>query len=136
MAIMDSQNELSDAQAVTVTAISTDIIDLNTYPQYAGGEDLNLIVDVNTKFAGGTSIRAVLWTDGTTTTTDGQDIISGDVVATANATAGTNLLTVNLKGLTLERYIGVQYVVVGTMSAGKVDSYLATTPTSGEINLA
>ena len=136
MAIMDSQNELSDAQAVTVTAISTDIIDLNTYPQFAGGEDLNLIVDVSTTFAGGTSIRAVLWTDGTTTTTNGQDIISGDVVATANATAGANLLTVNLKGLTLERYIGVQYVVVGTMSAGKVEAYLATTPISGEINLA
>ena len=136
MAILDAQNELSDAQAVTATALSTaDYIDLNEYPQFAGGADLNLIVRVNTTFAGGTSVRAVLWTDDTTTVTDGADIISGDVVLTAAATAGTDLLVVNLKGLPLQRYIGVQYVVVGTMSAGAVDAFLATTPDKGYVNL-
>ena len=136
MAIMDAQNELSDAQAVTVTAVSTNVIDLNDYPQFAGGEDLNLIVRVNTTYTGGTSIRAVLWTDDTTTVTSGADIISGDVVVTASATAGTDLLVVNLKGLPLQQYVGVQYVVVGTMSAGKCDAFLACTPDKAHVNLS
>jgi len=130
MALIDAQNEFSDAQAVTTTALSTNVLDLvQTAPQYAGGEDLYLVVRVNTAFAGGTSIRAVLWTDNTTTVTSGADIISGDVITTANATAGATLLKVNLKGLdNLQQYIGVQYVVVGTMSAGNVDAYLVVSP--------
>jgi hypothetical protein len=133
MAIMDAQNEFSDAQAVTATAVSTNVVDLiSVQPQLAGGEDNNLTVRVNTAFAGGTSIRAVLWTDDTATVTSGADIISGDVILTAAATAGTTLLSVNLKGLdNLQRYIGVQYVIVGTMSAGAVDAYLETTPQVG-----
>ena len=137
MARIDAQNTLSDAQAVTATAISTNIIDLGqATPQYAGGDDLMLTCKVNTAFAGGTSIRAILWTDDTTTTTDGADIISGDVVLTAAATAGSSLLTVNLKNLPLQQYIGVQYVVVGTMSAGAIDADLRITPIAGAPNLS
>jgi len=137
MARIDAQNELSDAQAVTATALSTNVIDLNqAIPQYAGGDDLFLTCKVNTAFAGGTSIRAILWTDDTATVTSGADIISGDVVLTAAATAGSSLLTVNLKNLPLQQYIGVQYVVVGTMSAGKVDTFLNTTPVAGAPNLS
>lgn len=137
MSRIDAQNEMSDAQAVTVTAVSTNVIDLNqATPRYAGAEDLFVTVKVNTLFAGGTSIRAVLWTDDTTTVTDGADIISGDVVLTAAATAGTSLLTVNLKNLPLQQYLGVQYVVVGTMSGGAVDANLEITPSSAAPNLS
>lgn len=138
MALIDAQNEFSDAQAVTATALSTNVIDLNqAAPQFAGGEDLFVTAKVNTAFAGGTSIRAILWTDNTATVSSGADIISGDVILTAAATAGSTLLKVNLKGLdNLQQYIGLQYVVVGTMSAGKVDAYLQITPQSGAPNLS
>ena len=137
MAIMDAQNEFSDGQAVTTTALSTNVVDLtSSQPQLAGGEDCYLIATVDTTFAGGTSIRAVVWTDDTATVTDGADIISGDVILTAAATAGTSLLKVNLKGLdNLQQYVGVQYVVDGTMSAGAVNAYLACTPVSGHPSL-
>lgn len=137
MAIMDAQNEFSDAQAVTVTAVSTNVVDLNSYPQFAGGQDLYLVCRVNTAFAGGTSIQVKVWTDDTTTTTDGADIVAGDVILTAAATAGTNLLVVNLKGFdNLQQYIQPQFVVVGTMSAGKVDAFLTETPHIGEVALS
>lgn len=138
MAKLDAQLELSDAQAVTATALSTNVIDLNqAAPQLAGGEDLYLVATVNTAFASGTSIRAVLWTDNTVTVSSGADIISGDVIVTASATAGATLLKVNLKGLdNLQQYIGLQYVVVGTMTAGKVDAYLTITPNSTAPNLS
>jgi len=137
MARIDAQAEFSDAQAITTTAVSTNVLDLNqAIPQYAGGDDLFLTCKVNTAFAGGTSIRAILWTDDSTTVTSGADIITGDVVLTAAATAGSSLLTVNLKNLPLQQYIGVQYVVVGTMSAGAVDAFLAITPVAGAPDLS
>lgn len=129
MACIDYENELSVNQAVTTTALSTNVIDMGSYSAFSGGEDLYLTCVVDTTFTGGTSIRAILWTDDTTTVSSGADIISGDVIATANATAGTTLLRVNLKGLdNLQQYVGLQYVIVGTMSAGKVNAYLETTP--------
>lgn len=137
MGRIDAQAEFSDAQAVTTTALSTNVLDLNSFPQLMGGEDCYLNVTVNTSFAGGTSIRAVLWTDDTVTVTSGADIISGDVITTANATAGTTLLRVNLKGLdNLQQYIGVQYVVVGTMSGGKADARLEVTPEVGAVTVS
>lgn len=137
MSRIDAQNQMSDAQAVTVTALSTNVIDLNqATPRYAGGVDLVASVKVNTAFAGGTSVRAVLWTDDTVTVSDGADIISGDVILTAAATAGSSLLTVNLKNLPLQQYLGVQYVVVGTMSGGAVDANLEITPASAAPDLS
>jgi len=136
MGRLDYENELSDAQAVTTTAVSTHVIDINSYPQYVGGEDLYVNCTVNTAFGGGTSIAVKLWTDDTTTVTDGADIVSGDVVLTAAATAGTALLRVNLKGLALQQYIGLQYVIDGTMSAGAVDSRLEITPFVKNVDLS
>lgn len=137
MAIMDAQNEFSDAQEVLATALSTNVIDLTSVqPQLAGGEDLYVTVRVNTAYSGGTSVSAKLWTDDTATVTSGADVISGDVVLVAAATAGATLLKVNLKGLdNLQRYIGLQYVIVGTPSAGKVDAYLECTPQSDHPSL-
>jgi hypothetical protein len=125
MARIDAQNELSDAQAVTVTALSTNVIDMNVAaPQYAGGEDLFVEATVNTAFAGGTSIQAIVYTDDTVTVNNGEAIHTPAAVLTASATKGANLVRVNLKGLALQQYVGIYYTVVGTMSAGKVDAYL------------
>ena len=137
MSVIDYELELSDAQAVTATALSTNVINLNSYPQYIAGEDLFINAKVNTTFAGGTSLRAVLWTDNTTTVTSGADIISGDVltVASNQLDAGENLLRVNLQGLELQQYVGLQFVVVGTMSAGAIDAIVETTPEVVEVTL-
>jgi hypothetical protein len=136
---IDAQNEFSDAQAVTVTALSTNVIDLGqVQPKIMGGEDLYVEVNVGTTFAGGTSLRAVLWTDNTTTATSGADIISGDVLTVASnlLDAGVTVLRVSLKGLDLQRYIVLQYVVVGTMSAGTLDAALVITPDTDGMTLA
>ena len=134
---LDAQNEFSDAQALTATALSTNVIDFGQVtPKIMGGEDLYVEVNVGTAFAGGTSIRAILWTDDTTTATSGADIISGDVILTAAAIAGATLLRVNLKGLPLQRYLVLQYVIVGTMSGGTVDSALVITPDTDGMTLA
>ena len=137
MGLIDAQNELSDAQAVTTTAVSTNVIDMNQVtPRYAGGEDLNLNVEVGTTFACGTSIQAIVYTDDTTTVTNGEAIYTGPVVATAAAVAGKKLLTASLHYKDLQQYVGVQYVVVGTHTAGAVEAHYMITPQSDAPNLS
>ena len=132
MAIIDYKNEFSDAQAVTVTAASTDHINLtNTTPQYAGGIDTLVIVRVNTAFAGGTSIIASLETDDNASFSSATTVVTGPTVLTAAAVAGKNLLVFNLKDAQLEQYIQVKYTVSGTMSAGNVDAFISHTNDSG-----
>jgi len=132
MAILDYENEFSDAQAVTVTAASTDYVDLtNTDPQYVGGIDTLLIVRVNTLFAGGTSIIASVETDDNSSFSSAATVVTGATVLTAAAVAGKTLLAFNLKNADLERYIQVKYTVSGTMSAGAVNAYLCHTDDSG-----
>lgn len=135
---IDAQNAFSDAQAVTATALSTNVIDLGQTARFMGGEDIFVEAKVNTTFAGGTSLRAVLWTDDTTTVTSGADLITGDLLTVSGnqLDAGELLLRVNLKGLKLQQYIGLQYVVVGTMSAGKIDANLVITPNTDAITLS
>jgi hypothetical protein len=128
MALIDAQNEFSDAQAVTVTAASTNSIDLvTTIPQYAGTENLFVLAKVNTAFAGGTSIAVSIETDDNSSFSSAATPITGATVLTAAATAGTTLLRVDLGGLTLERYLRLKYTIVGTMSAGNVDAFLHVT---------
>jgi hypothetical protein len=132
----DYENEFSDAQALTATAVSTNVIDLNDYPQYAGGEDLNVWVTVSTAFTGGTSVQPVLQTDDNTGFSSAAAIHTPPAVTIANATAGATLMRVNLQHLNgVERYIRINYVVVGTPTAGKVDAALEVTPQYSAVTL-
>ncbi len=136
MGRIDYENEFSDAQAVTATAASTNIIDLNDYPQYAGGEDLVVYVSVGTAFAGGTSIQPILQTDDNTGFSSAVAIHTPPAVVTASATAGASLMRVNIQHLQgVERYIRLNYAVVGTMSAGTVNAALEVTPQYDAVNL-
>lgn len=137
MSMFDYEGELSDAQEVLATAVSTNVIDLNSYPGYASGEDLFVTATINTAYSGGTSVQAVLYTDtDAVPVTGGRDVITGDAIAVASLTAGATLFQVNLKGLNLSRYIALNYVVVGTPTAGKIDARLQVTPVKGEATLS
>lgn len=120
MAIMDAQNRPSNAQAVTVTAVSTDSIDLLTANRNPGrGGDMRMQAHVVTDFAGGTSIKAQLIESASGSLTSPTVLAEGPVVNTADAVAGAELLDVKVPD-TAKRYIGLNYVVVGTHTAGAV----------------
>lgn len=146
--IIDTQNEFSDAQAVTSTAISTNVIDLFAgtgggtaltdestvdIGQAAGG-DLYLVVQTETNCTD-TSSDATL----TVTLESAADagLTSGPVVhystgaiAFANfATAGTRLATIALPHGSYKRYLGLRYTVAsGPLTAGKFDAFLTPNP--------
>lgn len=120
--ILDKELLMSDKQAVTVTAVSTNTIDLGV-ARDLGPAKLELVIDINTAFAGGTSMAFAY------ITSDNADLSSPVVVAQtpaivlASLVSGSEWLRMEIPANSpgsMKRYIGVSYTVVGTMSAGAV----------------
>lgn len=138
MTILDKLLELDpNPTALTVTATSTNVIDLLN-PRDMGIGDATgavpkFIVQVVTTFAGGTSIQAVLQEAPNNAGSPGTyvDAISGPVVALADAVAGNRLIEVDWPrprpNAAMPRFWRINYVIVGTMTAGAVTSYVALT---------
>lgn len=107
---------------MTTTAASTNAIDIGlATPNIGDGTPKRVEVIVNTTFAGGTSIKATLEesADDSTYTT----LLDSPVVLTAAALKGKKLLSVPLP-TQHKRYLRINYTVVGTMTAGKVDAFV------------
>ncbi len=118
--IMDAQNRPSNAQAVTTgTQVSTDSIDLLAAIDNPGrsGQNMRAIAVVSTTFTGGTSIQAQLISSASSNLASPTVLASGPVVAEAAAVAGAILLDVPMPDVA-QRYLGFQYVTVGTHGAG------------------
>ena len=64
--ILDKQNLFSDSQALTATAVSTNVIDLGADDSKIPAEvekNAAILAQVDTTFAGGTSVQVGLYTD-------------------------------------------------------------------------
>ena len=145
---VDSQIEFSDAQAVTATAISSNVYDLfsmglgggatdvtpNTRLDIGQGSD-HLYLVVNTAVtATDTGNDATLTitlesADDAGLTTNAQVHYSSGAIAFASfATAGTNLVAIRLPSAPFRRYLGVRYTVAnGPLTAGAFDAFLTPT---------
>lgn len=143
---IDIHNELSDAQAVTATAISSNVIDLfavTTGAQASGfspntridvGDESYLVVQTVTT-ATDTGSDATL-----TVTLESADdvglttnnIVHSSTGALAFATfspAGTNLVRIRLPKALYRRYLGVRYTVAsGPLTAGTFDAFITENP--------
>lgn len=132
--ILDFQNLLSNDQAPTTgTTVSTNTIDLGAARAVPAGfqartppagdagrsSSIEILVQVTTTFTGGTSLKAEIITSAAAALTSPTVIQSSDAVALATLVAGYKFRLSVPFGLTA-RYLGVQYVIVGTMTAGKI----------------
>ncbi|HEX8421170.1 MAG TPA: hypothetical protein VF638_14285 [Sphingomonas sp.] len=127
----DAQLRPSQAQALTAagTTVSTNVIDLLSPSTNLGrGRPRKAYASVVTAMVGGTSVQAQF------VQSANADLSSPDVLAvglttnTAQATVGRVLIDVVIPDNT-KRYVGFQYVVTGTFTAGAVSAYvLADTP--------
>ena len=117
----DRENLFSDDQAVTVTAVSTDIIDLAGVAgaDMGPGEAVDLLAQVTVAFVGGTSVALKLETDDDVAFGSATDLGSTPAIATAALVAGYRFPK-QLPKEAIERYVRLTYTVVGTMSAGKI----------------
>ena len=136
--ILDKFLEFSDAQAVTATAISTNVVDLaplgngvgtNTVRDIGAGEDLYLIVRTLTAATDvGSDATLTVTFESSATENLNSSTVHFSTVALAFAAfspAGTELVRIALPGGNYQRYIGVRYTVAnGPLTAGTFDAFI------------
>lgn len=135
---VDSQSQFSNAQAVTSTAISENVLDLNA----SSNTNVPLVQDIGT----GTDVYLVVQTavtatdsgsDATLTVTLESDstanlatsatvhLSTGAIAFASFATAGTVLFAGRLPAGAYERYLGLRYTVAsGPLTAGAFTAFL------------
>lgn len=136
---IDKQAEFSDSQAVTVTAISTNVMDLisnssgkNALRDIGAGQDVYLVVMTTvaaTDVSSDATLVVTLESDSTPdlATSATVHFSTGTLAFAAFSPAGTVLAAVKLPKGEYERYLGVRYTVAsGPLTAGNFDAFLTT----------
>jgi hypothetical protein len=119
--ITDAQAKFSDAQAVTTgTQVSTNAYDMGIARDIGRGRQLRVVANVGTAFTGGTSLQTNVIESANSDLSSPTVIATGAVIAEASLTAGASLVDIALPK-TSKRYLGLQFVTVGTHTAGTVN---------------
>lgn len=111
------------------TFTSTNVVDTagvgvgNTARDMGAGKDLTIMVEVTQTFTGGTSMQPVLvLADDTAISVNVEQIVLDTAIPIATLVAGTQI-PIHLDRaapLPAKRYMAMQYITVGTMTAGAV----------------
>jgi len=110
--ILDQENLFSDAQAITTSAKSTNVLDFGHAFDSGVGADVSLALRVNEAFNNLTSLAVSIETD------DNEGFSSAKVIAehtflAAELTAGA-VLDIALPKNRVEQYLRLDYAVTGT----------------------
>ena len=132
--ITDSLLRVSEDQAVTSTAYSTNTIDLSVARDVGEGKTLYMNFALTEAFANGTNITFEVVTSANANLSSHDVVGSSTTIATAALTLGKNIVVainpqIASKG---KRYLGARYVVTGTMNAGKVTADVVETIGDGQ----
>lgn len=129
--IYDRQNTVSQAQAITATAVSTDTIDLSQARDIGTGNDLKWVITIDQSFNNLTSLEIQAISSAAANLSSPTVIGSTGAIVLAQLTAGRRPIVLELNRSILaalpigQRYIGLNYVVVGTApTLGQVTSSL------------
>ncbi|MNJ23103.1 hypothetical protein D3C77_174810 [compost metagenome] len=134
---VDKQAEFSDSQAVTATAISTNVYDLfpignsvnsNIVRDIGVGEDVYLVVQVDTTAAaaGAATVVITLESSAAAGLTSSTVHFTSATYAIADLAGGKTLIAVKLPAGSYQRYVGVRYTVgTGPLTAGAFSAFFA-----------
>lgn len=126
MALLDGTLEFSDAQAVTDTAVSENVIDCGIADANLGaGTPKWLVVEVAETFTGATSMVVTLQHGATSSPTD--VLLATAAHLEAVLVKGFRALMVPLPA-EHKRYLRLNYTVDGTHGAGAVNAYFTLAP--------
>ncbi len=129
--LLDAQLEFSDSQAVTVDAISANVVDTlpmtsnpNTTQNLGGEGALYFCFQVDVSFATMVSMIITLESDSTADLATAPVVhFNSGAILTATLVAGYQFY-VPLPIAQYKRYLGVRYDVTTTATAGKVSAFL------------
>ena len=132
--ITDSLLRVSEDQALTTTAVSTNTVDLSVARDMGEGTTLYMNFAVTEALANGTSVTFEVITSASANLGTPTVIGSSAAIVTASLTLGKNIVvTLNPsiagKG---QRYLGARYTVAGTYNAGKVTADIVETIGDGQ----
>jgi hypothetical protein len=123
--ILDAQNEFSDAQALTATAASTNLIDLGSDGNLGIGEPMAvvLLVDVAADDSDADETYSVaIQTDDNSSFSSAATV--GTITITRGDAAGTKYVALLPKDTSMERYVRLNYTLGGTTPTVTVSAYL------------
>ena len=132
--ITDSLLRVSEDQALTTTAVSTNTVDLSVARDMGEGTTLYMNFAVTEALANGTSVTFEVITSASANLGTPTVIGSSAAIVTASLTLGKNIVvTLNPdiagKG---QRYLGARYTIAGTFNAGKVTADVVETIGDGQ----
>ena len=127
--ITDKLLRVSEDQALTTTAVSTNTIDLSVARDVGEGTALYMNFAVTEALANGTSVKFEVITSASANLGSPTVIGSSDAILTAALTVGKNVVVrlnpeIAGKG---QRYLGARYTIAGTFNAGKVTADVVET---------
>lgn len=131
--ILDSTNEFSDSQAVTATAISSNVIDLNPATKNAtidigAGEPVWLVIqcDEAVTAEGAATVAITLESaDNAALSSSAVVHITTGAIGKASLTPGKEVGRFRLPTGDYKRYLGVRYTVAtGPLTAGKFSAFI------------
>ena len=127
--ITDKLLRVSEDQAITTTAFSTNTIDLSVARDVGEGTSLYMNFAVTEALANGTSVKFEVISSAAANLGTPTVIGSTDAILTAALTLGKNVVVrinpdIAGKG---QRYLGARYTIAGTFNAGKVTADVVET---------
>lgn len=134
--LVDALLQLSAAQAVTASAVSTNTIDLGTARDLAPGKPLYLVfgVDTTATAAGAATVTFQAISSAAANLGSPTVLAQTDAIGKAELTAGRKLIAVPIAPPVLaaqpkgQQYLGAQYTVAtGPLTAGAFTCYLTDT---------
>lgn len=126
--ITDKLLRVSEDQALTTTAVSTNTIDLSIARDIGEGQDLFMNFAVTTALAGGTSVKFEVISSAAANLGSPTVIGSSDAIVTADLVAGKNV-AVRINPVIAsngQRYLGARYTISGTYTSGAVTADVVT----------
>lgn len=120
--ILDTENMFSDDQAITVTAASTNVIDLGVDRDIGKGVPVPILIQATEAFtaAGAATLQVDLETDDNEAFSSASTIWTSGAIGKATLVAGYKF-AINYVPRENERYLRLNFTVTtGPMTAGKI----------------
>lgn len=124
MAILDLLNEFSDAQAITTTAVSTNVINLGSDRNIGMGEPMCVLFNVDVAADGTTTDETYQFDVQTGSTVTPTTVISSIIIGYATLVAGYQFALALPPDLSAGQYLRLNYVVGGTTPTITVTAHL------------